>query len=420
MQDAATLEIKVPIARGADAAPDSLLSGSRRQTTVGLVLLVTLIAFEGLAVATAMPVVRDDLGGTGLYGFVFAAFTLASLGGILFAGRQADQGGAGRTFAQALILFGAGLLVSGTASTMVIVLAGRALQGFAAGALGTLAYVAIARQYDESLRPRMFAVLSSAWVIPGIIGPAAAGAVAETVGWRMVFLGLLPLLPVVAILNVPAFRRLAATERATENASPLAGLRVSPAVLVLALASLAFFGSEAFLPLTLNEVRGQAPAVAGLALTAATLTWTAGSWLQARKDGQWTRRAIATSGLGLIAAGIAVTAATLAGETPPAAAVLGWGIAGLGMGLTYTSSTLSILAEATDGAEGGASASIQVANMAGITVGTSLGGAVLAAGSAVGGGASAGLAVIFPAMAAFALLAVVAARRLPLRPSTAS
>ena len=414
MQDAATLHLKAAGDSGDLTPPNSLLSGTRRQMTVGLVLLVTLVAFEGLAVATAMPVVRDDLGGTGLYGFVFAAFTLASLGGILFAGRQANQGYAGRMFGQALALFGAGLVVSGTATSMEIVLAGRALQGFAAGALGTLAYVAIARQYPESLRPRMFAVLSSAWVVPGIIGPAAAGAVAETVGWRMVFLGLLPLLPIVALLNVPAFSRLAPTTGDTASATPLAGLRISPAVVVLGLVSLAFFGTEAFLPLTLNEVRGQAPVVAGLALTAATLTWTGGAWLQARKDGEWSRRAIATAGLSLVAAGIVVTATTLAGEIPPVFAVLGWGIGGLGMGLTYTSSTLSILSEATDGHEGGASASIQVANMAGITVGTSLGGAILAAGGAAGGATSTALGVIFPAMAVLALLAIVAARRLPL------
>ena len=40
----------------------------------------------------------------------------------------------------------------------------------------------------------MFATLSTAWVLPGVLGPAIAGVVGETLGWRYVFLGLLPLI----------------------------------------------------------------------------------------------------------------------------------------------------------------------------------------------------------------------------------
>ena len=39
----------------------------------------------------------------------------------------------------------------------------------------------------------MFAVLSTAWVVPGLIGRAIAALVAAAVGWRWVFLGLIPL-----------------------------------------------------------------------------------------------------------------------------------------------------------------------------------------------------------------------------------
>ena len=71
--------------------PAALLSGHRRPLTIGLVLLVTLVAFEGLAVATALPVVRRDLGGIELYGLVFSVYMLTNLVGIVFAGQQADR-----------------------------------------------------------------------------------------------------------------------------------------------------------------------------------------------------------------------------------------------------------------------------------------------------------------------------------------
>ncbi len=56
-------------------------------------LTITLVAFESLAIATVMPVVSDDLGGLGLYGWVFSGFFLGSLLGIVLAGWAADRRG---------------------------------------------------------------------------------------------------------------------------------------------------------------------------------------------------------------------------------------------------------------------------------------------------------------------------------------
>ena len=53
----------------------------------------------------------------------------------------------------------------------------------------------------------MFAVLSTAWVVPGIIGPAISGFIAEHASWRLVFLGLLPLVALAALLTIPAIAR---------------------------------------------------------------------------------------------------------------------------------------------------------------------------------------------------------------------
>lgn len=56
-----------------------LLDAEHRGLTIGLVLSVTLVAFEALAVASVMPVARDDLGGLRFYAWAFSAFLLASL-----------------------------------------------------------------------------------------------------------------------------------------------------------------------------------------------------------------------------------------------------------------------------------------------------------------------------------------------------
>ena len=77
---------------------------------------------------------------------------------------------------------------------MQVLVAARFVQGLGAGTIPPIAYVAIGRSLPDRLRPRMFATLSTAWVLPGVIGPAIAGVVGEFVGWRYVFLGLLPLI----------------------------------------------------------------------------------------------------------------------------------------------------------------------------------------------------------------------------------
>ena len=189
-------------------ASDGLWAPHRRALTLGLVLSVTFVAVEALAVITVMPVVARDLDGLALYGWVFSTFQLSSLIGIVVAGRDADRHGPARPYVAGLVLFSAGLLVAGLAPFMWVLVAGRCLQGLGAGAVPAVAYVAIGRSLREVQRARMMAVLSTAWVVPGLVGPGVAAAVAHLFGWRWVFLGLIPLVGVAGPIAVPALVRL--------------------------------------------------------------------------------------------------------------------------------------------------------------------------------------------------------------------
>ena len=79
-------------------AADSLWSPGRRALTIGLILNVTIVASEALAVGTILPIVADDLGGIDLYGWVFSGFFLGNLLGIVVAGMLIDRGGLARPF----------------------------------------------------------------------------------------------------------------------------------------------------------------------------------------------------------------------------------------------------------------------------------------------------------------------------------
>lgn len=457
-------------AAGTELAPeegDDGLGGSRRPLTVGLVLLVTLVAFEALAAATAFPVVVDQLGGVGLYGWAFSGFMLTSLVGITLAGQEADRRGPGPPLLAGAAVFGAGLVVVGAAPAMWVVVAGRAVQGLGAGALPAVVYVVIGRAYPERLRPRMFAVLSSAWVVPGLVGPAISGFVAEHLSWRLVFAGILPLLVAAVALTLPGLGALGPagagaapqTGRALRVAAatglvigglgahawwsvPLvaagagAGLpalaRLLPAgtlrgahglpaaILVRGMLTFAFFGAEAFLPLLLTSVRGQSATMAGVALTAATLSWTAGAWVQARAARRWPIRRFAVLGVALVAAGLAALTASLADGVPIVAAWAAWALAGLGMGMAYPMSSLVVLGDAPEAEVGAATASLQLSDMLGVALGTGIGGAIVALGAAAGWSRGAAIGVVDAAAIAMAAGAIAVAVRLPGRTVAAS
>ncbi|HEU0115964.1 MAG TPA: hypothetical protein VFQ80_14860, partial [Thermomicrobiales bacterium] len=162
---------------------------------------------------------------------------------------------------------------------------------------------------------------------------------------------------------------------------PPGALRARPglpaAVLTMLLLNVVFFGIDAFLALSLVDVRGRSIAFAGLAFTAATITWTSGSWLQARLYGRVSRRALVRSGLTILLLGGALLTSILWRQVPVVVGIVGWGIAGLGIGLAYSTLSLVVLENASPGQEGEASASLQLASVLGSGVGAGIGGAAL-------------------------------------------
>jgi MFS family permease len=422
-------------------------SHGQRLLTAGLVFMVTGIAFEGLAIPTVLPATLDDLGGLILYGWAFSAFWLTNLVGITLAGLEADRRGPLLPFVAGTVCFALGLAVAGLAPSMAWVVAGRGIQGLGAGAIGSVTYVAIARGYSPGAQPRMIAVISSAWVLPGLLGPALAGYITQATSWRWAFLGLAPLVPLAALAVAGPMARLGVAASAAHaggavarvwdaiqlavGAAALLGALSAPslpiglaaavfgvllargplrrllppgalsarpgpgaAVAVLALVSAAFLGVEAFVPLAVSSIRGAGPIAGGLALTAASVTWAAGSWLQARLAPRRSRRALTAAGLALVLAGIALeTLVPLTAVPAVPLAAFAWAVAGLGMGLAYSTATLVVIETAPAGGEGAASAAAQLANTLGIAVGTGLAGGVVSLSASTVLGLAPGIAV---------------------------
>lgn len=191
------------------ATPAPVGTRTRRALTFGLCTAVVAVAFEAIAVATAMPAAARELDGLDLYAWAFSLFLIGQLFATVAGGRLCDRIGPARPMAGALLLFAAGLLVAATATTMVQLVLGRLLQGLASGVVGVAMYVVIAHVYDERQRPRMMSYVSSAWVLPSFVGPFAAAWLTEHLDWRAVFWAVLPLLGFGAVMMLPPLLRVA-------------------------------------------------------------------------------------------------------------------------------------------------------------------------------------------------------------------
>ncbi len=452
----------------APARTADLFTPGLRGLTIGLVSTITLVALESLAIGTVMPIVTDELGDLPLYGWVYTAFFLGSLIGIVLSGGVLDRMPLQRPFAVGLGLFGLGLAIGGLAPSMPVLIAARFLQGLGGGALTPTAYVAIGRCLPERLQPRMFAMLSTAWVVPGVLGPSLAAVVGELAGWRWVFLGLLPLLAIAGGLALNALRHVpAAAQPAADGARPasdlhrlvaalvaaagaallVGGLGASdplvavagsvlgvalllpayrwltpPGTLLLAtgvpaaiflrgLMTFSFFAADAYIALLLQTWRGTPATLTGVVFTVTTIAWTLGTWTQARRIDRYGPRRFVALGFACIAVGGLLTLPVIAGA-PPEIAVLTWAIPGIGMGFMYSAVTLVVLRGVEGSEQGSASSSLQLSDILGMTLGAGVAGAITAAGTRTGSeGLGPALAAVFALSIGSAVFGVIASGR---------
>ena len=174
----------------------------------------------------------------------------------------------------------------------------------------------------------------------------------------------------------------------------------------------AFFAVDAYVALALVEWRGLRAAEAGIALTAATISWTAGSWTQARFASHWPPERFVRAGLVVLVAGLATFGIILSPDVSPWLAIPTLALAGYAMGLAYSPLALIVLREAPTAEQGRASSAISLTDSLGTALGTGITGALVAASVRGTGDPVLGLAVGFAVAVAVALLGVAIGGRL--------
>ncbi len=403
----------------------SRLTAEQRLLAIGLILGVTLVAFEVTSVATALPTISADLHGDGWYGLALSTYTLANMLGLVVAGEASDRHGPAVPFMVGTAVFIGGLVVSAVAPTMGVMVLGRTLQGLGNGGYSPIAYVLVRRAFPTGRQPLILAFLSAGWVLPSLLAPFVAGLVTQHLGWRWVFWLIVPAGVLVGVLNVGPMRRFPAVAGGTRPPSQfvhagaaalgvgalVGGLQIPslPAALLVSLlglvvavpalgrllprgmvggarrrtegelaglaavlrcrilATAAFVAVDGLLPLAAARVHGSSPTMQGALIIGAALTWTLSQWWSAR-------RPVATS-FGRVPLGFALLAAGTLGCVPvvwvgwPLAAVFAsWSVAGIGMGLLFNPTSVAAISYTSPGTEGRVSGQLGLSDSLGFSV----------------------------------------------------
>ncbi len=182
---------------------------AKRGALVAAILGSSIVAIDATVVNVALPTITDDLGG-GLAGQQWVAnaylLTLASL--ILVSGSLADLYGERRVFAVGVAGFGCTSLLCALAPTIELLVVARGLQGVAGALLTPASLAIIVAVFPE--RERGAAIGSwTAWGAMGyVIGPVIGGQIVDSVSWRWVFAINVPLVLITLAMTarVPAAR----------------------------------------------------------------------------------------------------------------------------------------------------------------------------------------------------------------------
>lgn len=413
------------------AEPSSIFDPRLRAVTLAVLLVVALSAFEGLAVAAALPQVAASLGNVGLLPWVITSYLLTSGVATVAAGALVDQLGARPVFRVSVILFTVSGVIAGLAPSMPLLVVARAAQGIGAGALSAVALTSVGLIFPRKLVGRAFAANATVWGVMSVGGPALAALLLAVASWRWIFLVNLPLgalalwmgwsaLPErqpgsaarepfqwVELVGLVGFtfsliyavdaldaRSLVAgaiavslgwwlLQRNRGRAAALLAPRfavdmpLGPLGLGIALLLVGGIGTQSFLPLYVSGGRGAGPGLTSASMVFMVLGWTTGANLSSRFVDRFAPILITRAAACLVPVGLAVAAGSTWFNLPLPLLFAAMVLTGLGLGGATNASLTVLRAVVSDGQLGRATSAHQFVRNLGFLVGNAVFGALL-------------------------------------------
>jgi len=177
------------VSRTEVAPPSPVCDDLRRLRPVLAALMTGLVLAEldATMLATALPTVVGELGGSDQLLWVTTAYLVTGTVMMPVLGRLGDLLGRRPVFLAALSVLVAGSVLGGLAVDLPTLVAARAVQGLGGGALVVLVYAVLADLLPARRRAPVMTAVGAVFAVCAIAGPLLGGWLAETVGWRWAF-----------------------------------------------------------------------------------------------------------------------------------------------------------------------------------------------------------------------------------------
>src|SRR5919206_3932748 len=156
---------------------------------IAIVLGTCMVILDSTVVNVALPtlgrVLNADLS---VLQWVISAYMLAQAAVIPLSGWLSDRFGAKRVYLTSVVLFTAGSVLCGLATSSQMLIATRVLQGLGGGMLMPIGMAVVYRLTPPERRGAIFGLFGLPLMVAPALGPVLSGYLLEFANWRLIFL----------------------------------------------------------------------------------------------------------------------------------------------------------------------------------------------------------------------------------------